>query len=294
MTLNSTLARRKQALQQMAGFALAKPIRAVVGNPVTRAIENLADGRANAVFIHGVGNEPESTVTALSKISPRDLLYGTPVTVRRTTNGYVIESIDEDADAYFAGAESRNNQVPVYLNQILYGTLHPEPPTGSLRVLCVGAMLDGTYVDDQFTAEFDSSPTDTDGNSIDVPTTNGRALAVLIQVDAQTATLSYKQSVEFDATLNLIQAYKAGLLPNADVTRHRLGYVKLVAGMSVLGYDKIWSLPELLNKTPAFVGVPKVLRKVYTVPTEHQVLVVGEMREEAGGELILDGEIVEL
>lgn len=290
---SDVLNRRSLAIQQQAGFALSKPIKALVGNPATREIRNTADSRANAVFVHGVGEDPADVVTALSKLELRDLLFGAPVELKRTLNGFVITGIDEDADEFYAGADARNNQIAVYLNQVLYGTLHPEPDSGSMRVLVIGAMLDAYFVDDQFSADFSASPTDLYGATISLPTTGSRAIAVLLQVDAQTGTLSYKQSAEFDASLNLVQAYKADLLPSADVTRHRLGYVKLVAGMTVIGYDKIWSLPELLNKAPAFVGVPKVLRKAYTVPAEHQLIVVGEMREETG-ELILDGEVVEL
>jgi hypothetical protein len=244
----SIINRRGNILQTLAGYTLSKPLKALVGNPLTKTIENIADGRANAVFIHGVGDDPESVYTALSKIPPRDLLYNTPVTIKRTTNGYVIESIDEDADTYFSGAEARNNQVPVYLNQLLYGTLHPEPENGSMKVLVIGAFFDGYFIDDQLTADFSTSPNDTSANPINIPTTNGRALAVLVQLTPSTGALSYKQSAEFDATLNLIHAYQAGLLPEADTTTHRIGYVKLVAGATVLGYDKLWAVPELLNK----------------------------------------------
>lgn len=236
------------------GTSLMKPLLATIGNPVDETVFASGTNRAaeSEVYIHLLTSEdPTSYTTALrGSFTKKDIFYGRPVLVTINDAGdYVLEKVDANRDAvYSVGIDNLDDQSPVYLKQIMeIGTLHPVE--GSLQFRVTSGMFGTDYYSGGDSADFSSGTVqDTTPANITIPTTNGQAKGVLAQLDASTGTLSYKQSSEFSAILSLAQAYKASLLPVADDKKYRLGYLKLVKGITQFTYDHIWEAPELLSK----------------------------------------------
>ena len=223
-------------------------IKALIGNPADPAVVKITDSdKAGLVFVHGFGADPNSAYTAVaSGLNPNQLIYDQPVLLKRDTNGYVITGLDPDNEGTFnAGAEVALDQNPVYINQIFYGNLHPSQT--DLTWLVVGGWYGDVWIDDQFTADFSTSPLDTSSNAIDVPTTNNQALIVMVQIDQSAGTLSYKQSVEFNAASSFKQVYKSGLFPTPDSDRALIGYLQLTKGVSVSAYSATQNAPQWIN-----------------------------------------------
>jgi hypothetical protein len=244
----------QKQIQSRIGNSLMKPIAATIGRPTDDVVFATDTNRSAEVevYIHiQTSDDPTSYTTALRGAFTRaDIYYGRPVTVVINDAGdYVLYDVDSTRDAeYSAGIDQLDNQKPVYLKQVMeIGTLHPV--AGSLKFRVTSGMFGEDYYSGADSADFSSGTVqDTTPANITIPTTNGQAKGVLVQLDAATGTLEYKQSSEFSAILSLAQAYKAGLLPLPDATRYRLGYLKLVKGITVFTYDHIWEAPELLSK----------------------------------------------
>jgi hypothetical protein len=239
----------QQQLQGRIGTSLMKPIAATIGNPTDDSVFASGTNRSadTEVYIHLLtSDDPTSYTTALRGAFTRaDIYYGRPVTVVVNDAGdYVLYDVDSTRDAeYSVGIDQLDNQKPVYLKQVMeIGTLHPI--AGSLKFRVTSGMFGEDYYSGGDSADFSTGTVqDLTPANITIPTTNGQAKGVLVQLDATTGTLEYKQSSEFSAILSLAQAYKAGLLPLPDATSYRLGYFKLVKGITQFSYDHIWEAP---------------------------------------------------
>lgn len=242
----------KQAEELTATFGtvIQDPIPAHIGNPVTgeTRVDPTSTDRDGQYYIHGLGKDLQSAYTAINNLpyAKEFFTYGLPVFVRKETNGYVISDFDHERQpTFFRSVKGVHDQVPVFLSQIFYGTLQPSPGGFTMQALVVGAVIGEDRVKDQLTADFSASPDDVNGDPIDVPTNNNRAIGVLVQVDPATNTISYKQGAEFNASLTHGQAFDAGYYPQPDSGKKRWGYVRLVAGMSAITYDHLYNAPEL-------------------------------------------------
>lgn len=247
-----TLKQGTDALIERSGEHLVAPFGAILGHPETGDVAVTGVDKKGLYWIHSRGSEPGAVTTATSRIPARDLFRNAPVLVQSTTNGNVIIAIDPDSGGeFFDGFDDRNDQSPVKLNQLFYGTLHPDASV--LRLLVIGAMYDENWVADQYTGDFATGTVqDTTPANIVIPTANNRAIGVLIQIDPTDGTLEYKQSSEFNAALSLPQAQSAGLLPATDSRRLRIGFLKLIAGMAApFTYDQIWSVPSFITSPGA-------------------------------------------
>lgn len=229
-------------LRQIIGDALSRPIPALIGNPTTGAV--YANASLTQVFVHGTGEVPGGVTTAQLALSREEVRYGRPVLLRRTKNGYTVISVDAAPDAvYMADFVQDDSPRPVYVDNIIWGTLHIAP-SGGMRALVAGAFYGAERVKDQLTADFSTSPLDTSSNAIDIPTTPNRAIGVLVQVNAATGTLSYKQGAEFDAALSHAQAWDAGYYPDADSERNRIGWLRLTYGMTAFAPAHLYNAPD--------------------------------------------------
>lgn len=229
-------------LRQIIGDALSRPIPALIGNPTTGAV--YANTSLTQVFVHGTGEVPGGVTTAQLALSREEVRYGRPVLLRRTKNGYTVISVDAAPDAvYMADFVQDDSPRPVYVDNIIWGTLHLAP-SGGMRALVAGAFYGAERVKDQLTADFSTSPLDTSSNAIDIPTTPNRAIGVLVQVNATTGTLSYKQGAEFDAALSHAQAFDAGYYPDADSGRNRIGWLRLTYGMTAFTPAHLYNAPD--------------------------------------------------
>lgn len=241
----------KETLYQALDYSIAAKLPALIGNPVDNAVFVDGTDKDGLVWVHGIGEDASSAFPATNELAKSELVFGAPVIVQRQVNSWAIIGKDPQQTAKFWKGTNANDQQPVTVSQLMYGTLQPTPPTPSMQVLVIGAMYKqggvSYRVPDQYTADFSTSPDDTTSTAIDIPTTNTKAIGVLIQLDATTGTLSYKQGAAFDANLSHAQAYDAGYYPAEDADRFRVGYVKLVKGMTTISYEHLYIVPELLT-----------------------------------------------
>ena len=158
--------------------------------------------------------------------------------------------------------------------------------------MVAAAYGDEYYVGDLISDAFDGTATDTSSTAITVPTTNNRQIAVLIQMDASTGTLEYKQSTAaFPASISREVAYTStARCPRKDSGRYRIGYVFLKAGMTTITYNDIWEMPEIFSDAKAY-GFPHTITTTVTIPSGNQQLFKGELVID-GGELVVNGELV--
>jgi len=246
MTSISGLAQEyRQTLQSLLGTSLMKPIRARVGRPSDEAVGVTDSNRPDnaEVFIHfPTSEDPLSFSTALrGSFKLADLEYGQPVLITMLDSGsYMITDFDPDEDAiYSSGSESLPSRDPVYNTQLI-DQAAIIPSALDLSVIITSGMFGRNYYGGGVTPDFSTETVqDTDLNNILFPSA-GQAIGILIQVDAATGTLSYKQNFELPAILSLQQMYNAGELPDWDSGKEIIGYLKLVAGMTVFTYDHIW------------------------------------------------------
>lgn len=246
-------------IQPRIGNTLMKARKARIGRPTDDTLfvsdGNFPDNKA--VYIYFVSdNEPLSFTTALlGNIRQSDVYKDRPVDVKLTDSGfYTIVGFTDEQDAIFSdGIEEIESLEPVYNSQLVeQTTLHPTEASGIIVRIYPG-MLGSVWYSGADTPDFSTGTVqDTAAANITMPATNGQSKGVLIQVDADTATLEYKQSSEFSSTLSLVQAYKAGLLPTVDAGRYLLGYLKLTAGMTDLAsYADLWSV---ISRVIGFTG----------------------------------------
>lgn len=254
-----SLNRFEQQLGRLLGDSLRKPKAVRLGNPETG--ELFVSDDTSLVYISGYGDESDGISTMPRAGIPREYLkLNQTITVKKQKNAYAYVGIDIDTGGLFnEGIEDQHDQSPISISQLDFGTL--QPYSGMVAVV-KGMLYGDDAVIDLLTADFSASPNDTLSNPINIPTNNNRAIGVLVQLDATTSTLSYKQSAEFNASLSLAQAYDSGLLPLRDEDLWRIGYVRLIAGITSLDNSTIWTCPEFLTapggELPS-IGEPEIL-----------------------------------
>lgn len=98
------------------------------------------------------------------------------------------------------------------------------------------------YIETQVSTDFTAN----------IPATNGEARYALIMLDVPDNVLSYSYGTTFDATLQHQAAYAAdgglnNIFPVVDVGLFRIGWVRLVAGMTSIARSHIWAAQELIT-----------------------------------------------
>lgn len=258
-----------------------------IGDPSTNEV--YADENETLIYVQGLGTESGALSTISVTLQDKDhLIFGNPILIEQTATGqWVIDRGDPEGQSQFmAGVSAIPNQTPVNLNQLEYGTLHP---FSGLVFQVLPAMYGNDYVGTKYTGDFATGTVqDTSAANIVIPTTNNRAIAVLVQMTASTGVLSYKQSVEFLATTSLESQFANGILPNPDSTAFRVGYIKLVKGVTSADYSYIWQVPELLNKSDGTFPISLDYAKIIATNTQ---IVVSDFDIASGGELTIDGRI---
>lgn len=244
-----TIVRYRKTIEKRLGNNIKSKRSVLIGHPFQEKLI-YANTEKTLIYVHGLGNEPASieTIPATSDLRNDMLIYGRPILLEQNSAGrWVFYKVDTEADIqYSGGLKVQHDQTPVKLSQLDYGTLHPQ--TG-LVLLVKAALYDNNYVDNILTADFSTGTVqDTSAANITIPTTNNRAKGVLVQIDPIAGTLSYKQSSEFVATISLSQAYSNGLLSSPDSGNYRVGYFKLIKGITQFDYSHLWVVPEFLSK----------------------------------------------
>lgn len=234
-----------ESAKRQAGAALAAEIEMVIGNPETGDV--YADDAKTKIYAHIAGEEPSGLATLPASAIPiAKRTYGRPILVKPTARGtYRFVGLDDELDAeYSVGDSSTPDGEPVWVSQIRWGTIQP---TGGLSVFVTGAFYDDTFVPDIVSDDFDGTVLDTLAVAVEPPTTNNRVKFVLVQLDVTTPALEFKQSSEYNAGVSFDVALSQGLLPTKDADRKRLGWIRLVTGVSVLGYGDIYNAPEWIG-----------------------------------------------
>lgn len=235
--------KKQLAKQYEQSAGIKRPVSARLGNFLTGELF-LPDTDNARVYISSQGDEPAG-LGSMPKIGiPKELLvFGQPVLIQRMPSGeYRYTSVDAGTAAIFnEGDTDAPDQTPITQSQLSWGTLQPD--TGLIATV-KGAIYGDNAVKDLSTANFASSPLDTSAVAINIPTMANRAIGVLVQLDPATATLSYKQSAQFNSALNLAEAYYQGLLPLRDSGKWRIGYLRLANGITQFDYASVWTCPE--------------------------------------------------
>ncbi len=104
------------------GNNIADLIPARLGNPSTLEILVTGTDRDGLVYIHGLGDDPQSANTAVNNIpfASRFLSYDLPVLVKRETNGYVVKELDYTQWATFFKGVANHDQSPVTVSQMTW------------------------------------------------------------------------------------------------------------------------------------------------------------------------------
>lgn len=257
----------------------------LIGNTVTGEI--YTDSTETQIFVHTSGDITQGTERiSSSNIQNGILTFNRPIKIRLNDAGlYEFAGLDtEFNDIYSLGSSTAIDQTPVQINQLKYGILHRQ---SSLILLVDGAIYGDNLVRDLTTPDFNSGTVqDTDGNNIVVPTTNLKAIGVLVQLDPQTSTLSYKQSAEYSSSISLRDAYDNGFLPIRDGNKRRIGYFELIAGATELTDANVLPLPDFLG-----------LGELWPNPIDDNILIGSGFQQHAieqtiasGGLLTVEGE----
>lgn len=177
--------------------------------------------------------------------------YGAPIRVRKDPISGVWEIIGLDARyaaQFFAGIVPEEILI-VNLDQMSPGLLAPDSPV-SMRARVLKAPYDNgnewKFINTQQTQDFT-------GN-INIPTNPATAKYALVQLDFDTETLSYKYGDEIVANLTFEQVYSIQktngndqYLPDKDAGMFRVGYIKLVSGMTSITRNNIWTLQSYIS-----------------------------------------------
>lgn len=240
-------------LGQSRGFKQTIPV--VLGNLATEDNTQalfVPETNNTRVYFSDNGEEPSLVGTMpVVGIPPTLLRFGQTILVRKTpSGGYEYAQPDTDlADIFNEDTQGTIDQKPVTQSQLDWGTLQPY---SGLVCVVKGAIYGNNGFRDQLTANFASSPLDTLGNPINVPSTANRAIGVLIQLNPSSGVLSYKQSNQFPSSAEISQRYFDGALPLRDAGLKRIGYIKLANGIAELTNADVWTCPEWFPDSGGF------------------------------------------
>jgi hypothetical protein len=243
-------------LKQSAGISKIEVIK--LGNPAATSNADLLYVASNPNYIYYTteGEEGAGIGMISKEIIPTSLRFPNKTALIFRYGSYVAclpaAGVAEEILAEAAPVVAPS-QTPVTTSQLDFAVL--QPYVGTMFAIVKGAIYGDIGVADISTADMSDSPLDTDTNPINIPTNANKAIGVLVQLDPATATLSYKQSAEFPASLSLAQAYQSDLLPLRDEGKYRTGYIKLSAGVTSLNNGNVWPCPEFF---PAFLGVEPI------------------------------------
>lgn len=249
------LGRYYDALRNALGGAIQKPLLVRLGNRDRTAVFVPTDetDTPEEVYVHELPGHPSFEGTAYIEgaagIDTTRLIAGTRVKI--------AYSDEEDAWTVVGVAARLNSEFmhgvdigktapdPVTQGQILPGLIDiTDTPTMTVRVLASWYTANSVsyYIETQVSTDFTAN----------IPATNGEARYALIMLDAPDNVLSYSYGTTFDASLQHQAAYSAdgglnNIFPLVDVGVFRIGWVRLVAGMTSIARSHIWAAQELIT-----------------------------------------------
>lgn len=230
------------------GTQIAKTFIARLGDPAQNyKVEVDGTDKLGLLWIHGVGDTPFSAYTAENRAGLKELVSKTLVEVGYTETGrYAIRGFAPE-NAEFMDGVNVSDQVPVYRSQIVDGSL---VPIGQPYAQYIGTfyVVDGTVyrtTDKQTGNLIDGNTDDTSATAIQPPSTANKAIMVLVQIDATTDTITYKQSSEFPASYSDSLIASNSFFPSLDDGRSLVAYVKLISGATEITQESLYQLPDI-------------------------------------------------
>lgn len=235
-------------IPQVIGTQIAAEVTARLGHPLTNKVKVTSGSQVGKYYIHGLGANPDSFYYASNTANVPEK-YGSIVFVKRKSDGeWHITGLSPE-NAIYEKDSKGNDFNPIYRDQFISGGL-AAIGTGAVHYFGTYYRIGDTIYEtlDQDTGDFVAgAQVDTLAATIDMPTTNGMAKVVLVQIDPTDNSLSYKQSVEFNAGFSWKQIKTGSYMPNPDASNFVAGYVKLVAGQTIITQDNVLSLPDLFT-----------------------------------------------
>lgn len=244
-------------IAQSLGSRISEPEFALMGNFATKLIKVDDADQEGLVWIHGLGDDKTSSYPAFNSAEIKEI-FGRPIEVELTKFGYKIVSLAPE-DATFTDGVNLSSQDPVYRESLLFGGIIPiEPADGTVLVMNATYRVDNQHyiTKDAVSGNLiDGSTNDTSAVSIDLPTTSGQALIVMVQIDPTTEAITYKQSAEFNASFTMYQVSQNGALPTPDIGNYLVGYVRLTKGITALTWNQVMNTPDVLTVMKNSTGI---------------------------------------
>ncbi len=241
---------------QSMGGSISEPQFALLGNFATKAIEVSDSDQSGLVYVHGLGDDKSSSFPAFKAIEFRNF-FGRPVEVVKTKFGYKIVGLAPE-DATFSSGIEASSQLPVVREQIIFGGILPtEPASAKVQITKAIYRVDNQHYvtsDAESGNLLDGSTNDTSAASIDLPTTSGQAILVMVQINPSDGAITYKQTAEYNASLTISQI----TLPTPDSGKFLCGYVKLIKGITSLTFDNVMNTPDILTLSASSGGASEL------------------------------------
>lgn len=187
-------------------------------------------------------------------LSPGELRYGAPIRVEQdVVNGaWKITGLDPLFAAEFFDGVDLEETTLIPLRRFEPGLL-----TSTIPYSMKAKVIEGVYDvgnEFKFIQTLDTINWGTVPHNSHVPAV-GIARFVLVQLDVESETLSYKYGVEVPASMTFQQAYQyqkmagvADILVGKDEGFFRCGYIKLMGGQTAIDRrDHIWSIQQVLG-----------------------------------------------
>ena len=248
----------ESAMGSVLGDAIRKPIPAKLGyidslgNKIVKVPADIRD-EPNLYYFSQAGGQSFVGQAFLQEgaMEKWQIRYGAPIRVKKDSISGVWEIVGLDARyaaQFFSGVVPEEILI-VNLDQMSPGLLAPDAPV-SMRARVLKAPYDNgnewKFIDTLYTQDFT-------GN-INIPTNPATARYVLVQLDFDTETLSYKYGDEIVANLTFEQVYSIQktngnnqYLPAKDAGKFRVGYIKLISGMTSILRSSIWTLQSYIS-----------------------------------------------
>lgn len=239
----------KKNLRKILGAHIRKPIPARLGSLLS---EDQTDQLERWSYYGIAGQSYKGEAFMQPSAIPEDKkVFGTPVRIKQdpiTLDWEIVGADMRYAQYFFDGNTEEDFETYGYQN-IRPGLLtQTTTPSMKVKVLAASYRENGEwhYVQTIVSKDF----------TLDLPSTNGNALFVTVQLDVPNRALEYKYGAEVPNTVTFTQAYNLNIsnsnddyLKHPDPNRFLCGFVKLRFGMSeITRKTHIYPLQDFLSK----------------------------------------------
>lgn len=220
------------------------------------------DGEQNKYYFHELPGYPPfvGEAYAYGGVIPSEYLkYGMPIRIKvdplsSSTPRFFVQGLDPVLSGNFAQANpQKDSRTYIQTDQFIAGSITPtDPPSMIVRFRGAPFTYNGDfrYWKSKNSDEFGVDAEDTLSNPITLPTTAANDIFVLVQVNMDDGSLSYKVGDAFSSALSNASAFELQentgdeIFPNPDSGHFRSGYIRLKYGQTAITKSSIWSVQE--------------------------------------------------